>query len=182
MAISFELRTTLPPAQVSLIAIEIFTRWVDFAMGRTAIGGRRLIYPTGRYAASINYQFTGESSVAFYATAPEASILESGHGSVDLKQKLRPGHYLMHRAPGSTPGSSLRRIGAGPVPSLHAVRGSQPIRRAMMWAEMRRSERSGFATLGPNSPADSWIIPAMPAYSTMAILAAQARAMAARMG
>jgi hypothetical protein len=50
-----------------------------------------------------------------------------------------------------------------------------------MWAEMRRSERAGYASIGPNSPPDSWVIPAMPAYSTAAILQAQAEAMVARM-
>jgi hypothetical protein len=182
MAVGFDIFTNLPPQQVSRIAVEIFALWVDFALGRASIGGKKLIYPTGRYAASISYHFTGESSVAFVATAPEAGILEHGHPSIDLKQKLRPGHYLMHRPPGITPGTSLRRIGAGPAPSAQAARGSGIFKRAAMWAEMRQSERSGFATLGPNSPPGSWVIPSMPAYSTAAILAAQARAMAARMG
>jgi len=179
--VSFSVHTNLPPEQVSRIAIEIFTLWVDFALGKAAIGGKKIIYPTGRYAASINYRIEGQSTIAFWATAPEAGILELGHASIDLKQKLRPGHYRMHRPPGATPGTSLRRIGAGPAPSLAAARGSKIVQRATMWAEMHRSERSGFATLSPNSPADSWIIPAMPAYSTAGILAAQARAMAARM-
>jgi hypothetical protein len=169
MAVGFDIFTNLPPQQVSRIAVEIFSLWVDFALGRASIGGKKLIYPTGRYAASISYHFTGESSVAFVATAPEADILEHGHPSIDLKQKLRPGHYLMHR---TGPGK----------PSMRSSRGSGLTANVAMWAKMREQSASGFATLGPNSPPGSWIIPAMPAYSTAAILAAQARSMAARMG
>lgn len=167
--VAFTVHTNLPPDQVSRVAIEIFSLWVDFALGRRAIGGKRLIYPTGRYAASISYQLIGESTIAFVATAPEADILEHGHAAVDLKQKLGPGHYPMHRT-------------SAAKPTTHASRGSKLIGNASMWAEIRRAGRNGFASIGPNSPPDSWIIPAMPAYSTGAILKAQAEAMAAKLG
>lgn len=170
MSVSYTVKTNLPPDMVSKIAISIFTLWVDFALGRASIAGRRLIYPTGRYAASISYQQEGESTVAIVADAPEADILELGHASVDLKQKLRPGAYRMHRRPGQTPGTSLRRVGSGPA-SL----------KPRMWAEIRTREANGFASIGVNSPADSWIIPPMPAYSVAMILAAQAQALAAKL-
>jgi hypothetical protein len=140
-------------------------------MGATAIGNKRLVYPTGRYAASIEYRQEGETSIAIVASAPEADIIEQGHAAVDLKSKLQHGKaYRMHRRTGATPGTSLRRVGAGPA-SL----------KPRMWAELHQRAATGFASIGANSPADSWIIPAMPAYSPALILAAQAQAEARKM-
>lgn len=157
MAYSYVIRTNLPPEQLNQIALEIFSRWVEFALGERALGGKRLIHPTGRYAASLEYRQEGEASVAMVSSSPIAGIIEHGHAAVDLKTKLQSGRaYPLHRAGGS------------------------PSMRPKMWAEMRRQSTSGFASFGPDSPADSWIIPAMPAYSPAAILAAQMQAMTDR--
>ena len=153
--------------------------WLNFALGGAAIGGKRLIYPSGRYAAAISYRQLGESSVAIVAdesAAPEAAILESGHRAFDLKtvSALSGRAIPMHRMPGSPAtmrATGLRRVGGGPA-SL----------RPSMWAEIRSSEGTGFASFGPNSPPGSWIIPPMAAYSPAAHLAAMARRMAAGMG
>ena len=168
---SYVVKTNLPPEQLSQMAVEVFTRWVEFALGQRALGNHRLVYPTGRYAASIEYRQEGETSIAIVASAPEAEIIEQGHAAVDLKTKLQQGKvYRMHRPVGATPGTALRRIGAGP-----------PSTKPRMWAELHQKTASGFASIGPNSLADSWIIPAMPAYSPAMILAAQAQAEARKM-
>lgn len=166
----YVVKTNLPPDQLSLLATEVFTRWVEFALGQRALGNKQLVYPTGRYAASIEYRQEGESSIAIVASAPEAEILEQGHDAVDLKTKLQQGRaYLMHRRSGATPGTSLRRIGSGP-----------PSTKPRIWAELHQQTASGFASIGPNSAPDSWIIPPMPAYSPAMILAAQAQTAALR--
>lgn len=163
---NYVVKTNLPPDQLTQIAVEVFAKWVEFALGAIALGNKRLVYPTGRYAASIEYRQEGETSIAIVASAPEAEIIESGHGPVDLKTKLQHGRaYPMHRPVGVTPGTRLRRIGAGP-PSL----------KPRIWAELHQQTESGFASIGPGSAPDSWIIPAMPAYSPAMILAAQAQA------
>jgi hypothetical protein len=163
---NYVVKTNLPPEQLSQFAAEVFAQWVEFALGQRALGNKRLVYPTGRYAASIAFRQEGESSIAIVASAPEAEIIEQGHGAVDLKTKLQMGKaYLMHRRTGATPGTRLRRIGAGP-----------PSAKPRIWAELHQQTASGFASIGPNSAPDSWIIPAMPAYSPAMILAAQAQA------
>jgi hypothetical protein len=171
--VTYVVRTNLPPEAVTQIAIAIFIKWVDFALGHSSLGGKRLVYPTGRYAASISFKQENAWTVAIVADegiAPHASVIEQGHGPIDLKTRLQRGRaYPMHRMVGKTPGTSLRRIGSGP-PSL----------RSQMWAELRANEASGFASIGPNSSPDSWIIPPMPAYSPALILAAQAKQMATR--
>lgn len=167
---TYVIRTNLPPEAVNRIGLAIFAQWVDFALGNSALGGRRIVHPTGRYAASIRFRKEGEAAVAIMAdedAAPEAAVLERGHGPVDLKTKLMSGRpYPMHRQPGANLPSGLRRVGSGP-----------PSMKPRMWAQVRASEASGFASFGPNSPPGSWIIPAMPAYSPALILAGIARSM-----
>lgn len=191
MSTVYAVKTDLPPDAVTHIGLEIFKLWVDFAMGRGAIAGRMLIYPTGKYASAISFRQEGVATVAIIAdesVAPEAAILESGHGRVDLKTKLQMNRpYPMHRVQGATPGTTMRRIGnPAPAPLRAFVRAPGGVVkgaryggvRHSMWAEMRSATSSGFASIGPNSPADSWIIPPMPAYApaaNLARLAAQMR-------
>jgi len=176
----YVIRTNLPPHLVSMVAAEIFIMWRDFALGNVTLGGKRLVYPSGRYAAALSYQRLGESTVAIVADEsverPEVAILEGGHRSFDMKSvsRLQGRAIPMHRMPGSQASiraTGLRRVGAGP-PSL----------RPSMWAELRTAEGSGFASFGPNSSPDSWIIPPMPAYAPAATLAAMARRMASGLG
>lgn len=167
---TYVIRTNLPPEAVNRIGLEIFARWLDFALGNTVLNGRRLVHPTGRYAASIQYKQEGEATVAIIAdeqSAPEATFIESGHQAVDLKTRLQHGRaYPMHRPPGANLPSGLRRTGSGP-----------PSMKPRMWADVRSREASGYASIGPNSPPGSWIIPAMPAYAPALALAAIARSM-----
>lgn len=180
-SVTYVVRTDLPPERVTAIGLEVFRLWMDFALGRGTVNGRRVVYPTGRYAASLSMQRDGEAVVvaADESVAPEVAILESGHMAVDLKTKLQHGRaYPMHRAPGSTPGTSLLRIGSGP-PGKPRIgvgsRGVAAVRRPMMYANLRASTASGFASIGSNST--GWIIPAMPAYAPAATLARMAASM-----
>lgn len=171
----YVVKTNLDPEGVTEVALAMFRKWIDFAMGKAALGGKMLIYPTGRYAASIQYRQEGEATVAIIADAaiaPEAAVLETGHVMVDLKKKLTEGRaYPMHRFTSSRAPGGLRRIGGGPA-------GFRP----QMWAAVRRGEANGFASFGPNSDPDSWIIPAMPAYSPALNLSILAKQMAKEMG
>lgn len=161
------LMTNMKPEDVNRITLEIYARWVDFAMGNTILNGHRIVHPTGRYARSIRVLYEDGIAVGVIAdknAAPEAAILEWGHSSVDLKTRLRHGRpYPMHR-PGDMP-----RVGGGP----NGIR-------SMTWAKVRTRAFTGIASIGPNSSPDSWIIPAMPAYSITASLAHIAAQMSGR--
>jgi hypothetical protein len=161
--------TNLPPAEVNRITLEIYARWLQFALGQRALGGRMLVAPTGQYARSIQVQYEDGIAVGVIADpsiAPEAAILETGHQAVDLKTKLQHGRaYPMHR--------NIGRLSMG--------------QRAQMWSEfrtrtgkVRTRTNTGYASIGPNSAPDSWIIPAMPAYSPSLALSEMAAAMAKR--
>lgn len=151
--IHYVVETNLDPAQLSAVGVEIFSRWLGFALGQQSLGGRMLKHPTGRYAASIRYKATGQAEVAIMAdttVAPEGGILETGHGRFDLKSVFQQNRaYPMHRG------------GKGGAPTM----------RASMWATARRANATGYASFGPNTDADKWILPAMPAYSPAQILA-----------
>lgn len=168
----YVVKTDLDPTQLNRVGLHIFALWLDFALGNSVLNGRRIVYPTGKYAASLSFRQVGESAVAVVADediAPEAAVLESGHGPVDLKTRLAHGRaYPMHRPVGGNQAATgVRRVGSGP-PGL----------RPSVWAEVRGREASGFASIGPNSPPDSWIIPPMTAYSPAATLARMASTIA----
>ena len=168
MPIVYDVFTDLDPDRLNEVGRETFLKWLDFATGLSELGGRRIAHPTGRYASSIRYRRFGQSRVAIVAdesVAPEANLLETGHGPVDLLGKLHPGRtYPMHRGTG----------GAGPYVGGGA-------RAPKMWAMARAAGFSGFATTpgsaaarGPTNTSGTgaaWTIPAMPAYAPAQILA-----------
>lgn len=159
--------TDMAPQDINRITLEIFKRWVDFAMGNLSLGGHRIVHPTGRYARAIQVQWEGGIAVGVIADAsiaPEVAMIEHGHAAVDLKQRLTHGRaYPMHRT------GQMPRVGGGP----NGIR-------SRVWSQLRTRTMTGYASIGPNSPPDSWIIPPMPAYSPSAVLAAMASDMAKR--
>lgn len=166
--IVYDVYTDLPPEELNFVGERAFALWVDFALGKTAMDGRRIMHPTGRYASSIEFRRYNTARIAIIADediAPEAGILETGHGAIDLLQKLTPGRsYPMHRGTGGAP------------PQLTSGRGAKRV-----WASVRAAGFSGFATVprsrvtaGPRNTSGrgpAWTIPAMPAYSPAKILA-----------
>ena len=175
--IKYVLKTDLRPVDVTRVGVELFLKWMEFALGRGSLDGKRLVYPTGRYASSLRFEQRDETTVAIVADegiAPEALWLEVGHGAFDMKTvaSLSGRAIPMHRPVGGTAHQArtgVRRIGAGPAgPS--------------MWAEVRAAGSSGYASFGPDSDPDSWIIPAMPAYAPAHVLAQIAARQAAAAG
>ena len=176
--------TDLPPQYVDAVGRYIFAKWMAFALGQTDLNGRRIIYPSGRYAAALEYQKLGESEVMIVAhesaSAPEVAILETGHKRVDLKDKLKAGAYPMHRFRNGLAGnpSGLRRNSRNTTKTARAALTASSAKRASMWGEMRSNDANGFASIGPNSAPDSWIIPEMPAYAPSMVLASIAESRA----
>lgn len=159
--LDYTIYTNLDPQMLTEVGLEIYKRWVAFAMGEESINGKSLDHPTGKYAASIHFRQVSKSRVAIFSespkTVPEADILETGHGAVDLKKKLQAGRvYPMHRGQKGAYGSA----GYGPPVPLPG--------RKSLWAEARSMGRSGAARVPTKitpENANSWIIPVMPAYS-----------------
>lgn len=93
--------TDLRPDALTEVGLQVYQHWLAFALGKEAVGGRILMHPTGRYASSISFKKLGRYHVAIIADekiAPEAAVLEKGHGPIDMKRYLRQGGaYPMHR-------------------------------------------------------------------------------------
>jgi hypothetical protein len=151
--------SNMVPQEINRLTLEIYAKWLDFALGHSVLNGRRIVSPTGRYAKSLQVRYEDGIAVGVIADssiAPEAAMIEWGHVSFDMKTRLQRGRaYPMHRT-GPPP-----RVGGGP----NGIR-------SRIWSQIRARTGTGFASIGPNSSPDSWIMPAMPAYSPSATLAA----------
>ena len=147
--IEYVVKTNLPIEMLTLVALEVFKAWADFAMGVGDADGNRIAHPTGRYRASISMQQTGEATIAIVADAkiaPEAIILETGHNVVDLKTK-----------PGFPQGRKLH---------------------SAMWAYPSRRFAGGSGPSHVMVGATGWVIPEMRAYSPAHVFARMAAHMA----
>lgn len=174
---TWDIQTDLNPAMLTIVGLSMFKKWVEFAMGKTSLGGKMLMHPTGRYASHIRFAQTGVASVAIMAMegpgVPEASILETGHKRIDLKQYFSKGRVIpMHRGAEGDYGS----VGYGPAHNAFNIDRSasankgQMTRGAKIWAKARAQGASGYARIGDDP--DSWIIPPMAPYSPAAQLVA----------
>lgn len=178
----YEVHTNLDPAQVTQIAVETYRQWLEFALGRRALGGRTLAHPSGRYAASITWRRTGAASIAIIAdtdVAPEAASIETGSKAVDIRAKMLDGGKVAkdgHRYR-RTPmredfePPSIATFVASSV-NRAAAAGSVTPSVAKMWMSRKADQDSDrVVTMSDKATANNWIVPARPAYSPAAILA-----------
>lgn len=174
------------PTYLNQVSLEIFRMWQEFARGTRQLGGKRLMHPTGKYAAALSMRRYGSrvgaraagqiprrvlSHVAIIANedvAPEAAILETGHRGIDMLQHLEPGQlYPIHReAPdsGFMPQYSMSRSG---IRSLYSE--TRELQMAGYARTPGEGERRGPRNTSGTGPA--WYIPPMPMYQPAHILA-----------
>ena len=180
----YEVMTDLAPEMLTELAAETYRAWLLFALGKEEIGGRTLANPSGRYAASISWKRTGESSIAIIADermAPEAGWVETGRKAFSMKAK-------MLRSPGTKRSKAGYRYRVIPIsntkltPSLDLSRivsspngESVPAKASRMWTRAWRASRhtgsANFTTMTDKPGTSAWVVPSMPAYSPAAILA-----------
>lgn len=164
MTEDIDIYTDLDPQALNDVGMAIYAKWVSFAMGKTSLGGSKIMHPTGKMASAISYRRLGVYKVAIVLdekAAPEGAILESGHDRIDMLAHLVPGKtYPMHRGTG----------GAKPILS-----GKSQSRSRNIWAAVRAGGATGYART-PSDPSKrgasntsgtgpAWTIPSMRAYS-----------------
>ena len=181
--IVYDVRTNLSPALLTEVAIETYRQWLEFALGREAIGGHTLQHPSGRYAASISWRRTGVASIAIIANerqAPEAKWLEEGTSAADLKTAMLAG---------VAPGRSGYRSRSVPISSdspaptlLDGDIRSSPLGQAIsakigrIWAAAKAGRgRQGFATMSDRPGSAAWRVPAFIPYAPAAIMSSLLR-------
>jgi hypothetical protein len=176
-SVTYNVFTDLDPQALTEVGMAIYAKWVAFAMARDSLGGKKLMYPTGKYASAIHFRKYGTSRVAIIADetqAPEAHWLEVGHAAYDMKtgQNLAAGMFIpMHRGRPGHYGSA----GQGkPQRNQSAARNAE--RRKNFWTQsvkkpnMRPSSGGAFVTQDALDDPDAWVIPEMAAYSPAAHL------------
>jgi hypothetical protein len=179
------IRSTLEPDELSDVLLETYRLWIDFALGKKAIGGKMLRHPSGRYAAAITAKKDNKGRiVGIYiddaaAGAKEARIIEHGHRAVNLKD------YMLARAKVSADGHkyrrlNLRQIPTSPLQSLANIavgggfvsRGPKRSLRSFssslskMWAaNYQNAYGDNWRTMTDKPGSSPWRIPEMYAYS-----------------
>src|SRR5579863_2962603 len=89
-----EVRTNIDPEFISDNLLEVYKKWVEFAMGIGKLGGRMLKYPSGKLAGALKAETDREGNiVALYVDAESAGslssdLLMSGHKGFSIKQKM----------------------------------------------------------------------------------------------
>jgi hypothetical protein len=180
----YDIYTNLDPQQLSELASETFKLWLKFALGQQEIGGKKLLYPSGRYASAISWKRTGVARVSIMAdedAIPEVGAIEYGRPEIDLKSKmlfggrahtskegyqyrvlpLRPDSW--RDTPSLAPGMTLDTMSGGKVRTSVA----------RMWAKPRPfiDKNSRFRTMTNRPGSSPWRIPEFHPYAPGAILA-----------
>lgn len=180
----YDIYTNLNPQQLSELASATFKLWLQFALGKLEIGGKKLLHPSGRYASAISWRKTGAARVSILAdedAIPEVGAIEYGHPEVDLKAKMLYGG----KAHVSKDGFLYRVIPLRPdqwrntpnltPSSIHDTMTGGHVRPgvARMWAKPRPwvDGKSRYRTMTNKPGSAKWMIPEFHPYAPAAILA-----------
>lgn len=180
----YDVYTNLDPLQLSEAASETFKLWIQFALGKQEIGGKKIKYPSGRYASALSWKKTGVAQVSIIAdedAIPEVGAIEYGRPEIDLKSKM----LFNGRAHISKEGYLYRVLplrpdnpGTNPILSpgmvLDTLSGGRLRKNvARMWAKPRPyvDSRSRYRTMTNKPGSSPWRIPEFHPYAPGAILA-----------
>jgi len=180
--ITYTVQTDLNPEQLTLVAAETYRQWLSFALGRTAIGGKTLAHPSGRYAASMSWRRTGVASIAIIADesiAKEAQWIEEGRPGADMKAAMLGGGKTRTSKDGHLYRIIQMRTNEKPLKFnmstiVSTAMGERlPAGKGRVWARPRAivdSRSTRFRTMSNRPGAAAWKIPDMPAYAPAQIL------------
>lgn len=162
-----------PPSEITAVGFQVMKKWIAFALGRDEIAAQRVDHPTGRYASSIRMEQLGPLHVAIIADeeiAPEAAVLEGGHGPIDLKQFGGRAVPLHRGQPGAYGSAGYGAASLVSKPTSRRASGVSVVRPGARraWAEARSQGDTGIRRIPSKITAEnssSWIIPTMNAWS-----------------
>ena len=181
----YEIFSDLDPDTLTEVAADVYRLWLEFALGQQELGGKVLMHPSGRYAASLSWKKTGQASIALIADetiAPEAKWIEEGRTAADMKAAMlgkgrtkisADGH--MYRVIPIRRDALTPRFDLGDIVTSSAGE-RLPVRTQKMWARPRwHTNADHFATMTNEPGSSDWVVPAMAPYSPAAILASLLR-------
>jgi hypothetical protein len=176
----YDVYTDLDPKYLTEVAIATFEAWLSFALGKSSLGGKTLKFPSGRYAASLSWKKTGNSTVSIMSdegVSPESNWIESGAPSHSMRDAMLGGAGTKTSAAGyeyrvipirqdaSAPTGAPQIVGNPKTGQRMSAKGKRA------WAQPRAASNPDHFAVMSNAPgASEWIVPAMPAYAPAMIL------------
>ena len=175
----YEVHADLDKDQLTHLAVDTFRMWLEFAMGKGAVGGRKLHRVSGRYASSLRVEDHGSyiDILADSEIAPEAAIIENGRTTVSNFKDIMLGKKSKIAKDGSRyriiPIKNEETNVSMNIPSDDLMSRSGDglgVKIPSMWAQSAAHEFSSsnvhFVTMSDKGKtASNWRLPAMPAYS-----------------
>lgn len=165
--------TDLPPNLLGELAVETYKMWVEFAIGKTELGGKLLRHPTGNYAAHIHQKKTGPNTIEVWADegddSPESAAIEYGHSAVALKQYMLTGPNAKN-VHTSKDGYKYRTV---PIKGTIGAKLSEDSNFSQISGATRKIQKDDakYFTMSDKPGSSPWIIPEMAPYAPAALLA-----------
>ena len=169
----------LPQEMLNEVMVETYRKWVMFALGKKTLNGRKLKHPSGRYAESIRVENQPGNVVAVFSDSPIADVIEKGHKTFNLRDKM----LQSGKAKTTKDGSRYRYI---PIASYGKNSFTEPQGTAyltrllgagvdgkgikQLWGKMYKKE-GPIRVMSSKQGPSAWQIPAMVAYSPAQIFA-----------
>lgn len=182
----YTIQTNADPAMLGIIAAEIYKQWMEFALGHEALGGKKLVNPSGKYASAISWKRTGTYSVAITADSTiskQVDTVEEGASAFSIKDAM-----LSKKSKVDKDGNRYRVIPMPPRidkdPGANDIlknselssfitkfsQSGQRVRKnaARVWA--KPVKRTQFVTMTDKPGSAAWAMPERPAYAPAKIL------------
>lgn len=178
----YDVYTNLDPQQLTEIASETFFVWMQFALGKEALNGHKILHPSGRYASALSWRRTGVARVSIIAdedSIPEVGAIEYGSAAADIKAAMLNGGHVSKEGyryrviplrpdqwrdtPLLSASMLIQRVGSGGLRS----------RVVKMWAKARPfvDPNSRFRTMTDRPGSSPWIVPEFHPYAPAKFLA-----------
>ncbi len=170
----YEVKTDMNPDMLTGVALRVYRKWVQFALGRTHLGGHILKHPSGKYAASIQWRRTGTATIEIFSEAPIAEMMETGRPSYSMKKMLRKmkgkNAYRIIPLGGGREQTSMYTAAA--MASLSKAESTAFRGAGKMWVTPSKYSPSGvkFRTMSNKPGSASWRIPRFKPYTPVKFL------------
>ena len=175
---TYYVKTALSPEEIGEAAMETYRMWVEFAVGRRALGGpggRLLRHPTGDYASAIQWKVGMRTAEIWTEEGPKehpsVRPIEYGRPETELKPYMLGG------------GKNTRMDSEGHLYRIIPLKNDESTEQlvpgmsgsAMKMLSVETKERRfgnvRFRTMSDRPGSAPWIIPAMKPYAPAEILA-----------
>jgi len=185
-AVYYDVQTDLDPSVAESLIVDTFQKWVRFALGRDALGGRHLRRPPGRYATSLRLIKRSNHFYEMFSDAPPlsrfdtyniADLIENGRSRFSLRNRMLKNGTMIH----GKNGLLYKRLYLRNLPDMKTPFYNKAVAPGTVKMTSSRSWRMKAPNLGTvkkrfnstynkgkfrtiSEKSRGWLIPSMPAY------------------